>query len=285
MFTNNHNRLNPFTTFKDDNSPIFYKYVRLNGPPTHSTIGLNEKTIYKVVEARISNRETRLILQDVLTGHLSEEGYNSTYFTEVPTYWGFNSQFPIIGRSCERILKFKDKSFTSCNTSTVIEIENISNEIILVITLDAIYVLHYANSTNNYSYVQWNGYTNPSKDSITSLKRDTTYKVIQTEKDDLYVKVILQDVSTGHYLSTIISYNHSYFTGLPTYWGFSKGALPVIGHQYEFMKFVGSKKFNKWNFIEWKTPPVIGVEYLGKEHLLIITHDSVYAIHFADVIF
>lgn len=138
-------KFNPFTTRTEDASPLFYSYVKWNGRTDSymgDTKGLEHNRIYKVVTANIQSWTTTLYLLDVSTGNLvSDNGFNSCYFTHVPTYWGIAKKNPKIGERFN-LQKFNGSKFEGWNTSPVIGIECLSPTTKVVITRNSVYIVH-----------------------------------------------------------------------------------------------------------------------------------------------
>jgi hypothetical protein len=135
-------RFNPFKEGVNVIDPLYSTFVRWNGREDQDHDFLKLDRTYKVVSAEIEGCYTDLIIQDVSTGQILPDKYNSVLFESLPTFLGYSDILPKIGERFDMVKMDVDaRQMLSWNTGRVIAMENLGNETWAVITRNSLYIV------------------------------------------------------------------------------------------------------------------------------------------------
>lgn len=135
-------RYNPFNEGVHTSDPIFSTYVKWNGRTDMEHHFLRTDKIYRVMSAEIESCHTELVLQDISSGTILSEKYNSVQFEGMPTFIGYSHVIPEVGKRYDLIkIDTKACKMVKWNTSTVIGLENLGTNTWNVITKNSVYAV------------------------------------------------------------------------------------------------------------------------------------------------
>ena len=136
-----HSRYNPFKEGVNTSNPIYSTFVKWNGRKDQEHKYLKSGKVYKVVSAEIASSYTDLILQEIDTGTILPEKYNSVLFEALPTYVGYSDKLPKLGESYHLvILNLAERKMVGRTTTSVRGIEHLGTNTWIVITGNSVYV-------------------------------------------------------------------------------------------------------------------------------------------------
>lgn len=123
-----------------------------------------------------------------------------------------------------------------------------------------------------FTYVRWNGQKDLAgiaSGPVESLQLHRTYRVSSIHIHSWHTELTLVDIATGHELTG--SYNSVLFEPLKSSMAIAR-SQPNIGEAYYVSKIDGNK------LVDWRTSSVVGVEYVSKNIVNVITQNSVYCV-------
>ena len=131
-------QFNPFT----DGQGLFSTYMKWNGRTDLGHKGLKQNTIYRVISANVHSAYTELSLQEISTGFILPDDYNSVQFNPLQSYLGYAYAMPQIGERFQMIkVDPVNRNMEKWSTSPVQAMEQVGTNTLNIITMNSVYTV------------------------------------------------------------------------------------------------------------------------------------------------